>query len=123
MSEKIESEAYQKVLEKDQKWSKLSFTAEDHRIIGSTIIDTPLEILTKHPDKTWAELMSDQEIIDYLRSLATAKDQLQGLKTGNSKRNREIERNINQVGQDLQKAIRYLENIGRLPEEFQPKNK
>jgi hypothetical protein len=85
--------------------SKLAMTADDHIRAGGT----PPDVLLQNPGKTQAELLSDQEILEYLkdREKAIAECSLPGL--------------TNELKKDLGLSKTYLREIGRLPQEYQVK--
>lgn len=82
----------------------LGVTAEDHEGIQST----PDEILIQNPDKTLGELMSDQEILEYIQTTEQ-----------NIKSNEGVEK-MRELNEDLKNNLmvtkNYLHSIGRLPE-------
>lgn len=84
----------------------LGVTAEDHELIGST----PDEILIQNPGKTLGELMSDDEIQEFIEG---------------TKKNIEDNKNhphMDAFNEDLKKnlitTIKYLKEINRLPKDF-----
>ncbi|MDP1846133.1 MAG: hypothetical protein Q8L09_05370 [Candidatus Moranbacteria bacterium] len=88
----------------------LAATFEEHSFFG-----TPPDIQRGNPGKTLAELMNDDEILDLLRRSAEA---LAYMKKEAPQRGPQwegvLERGIEQMKRDM----RYLDKIGRLPEEF-----
>ena len=86
----------------------LGVTAQDHKNIGGT----PDDILLENPGKTLGELMTDQEIKDYI--LATRANILENEKE--SLKN--MKQYTEDLKEDLEATLKYLESIGRLPEEI-----
>lgn len=84
---------------------ELSMTLEDHRDIGST----PPEYLLNNPGKTKADLMDDQQILEFLGSKKRLLTELL------YKHDRKSLITYNLVAEELAKSIQYLEEIGRLP--------
>lgn len=84
--------------------SFLAVTASDYETINAT----PDEILTQNPGKTLGELMSDQEILEYIQTTEQ-----------NIKSNEGIEK-MKDYNEDLKNNLMvtkdYLHSIDRLPE-------
>ena len=86
----------------------LGVTSQDHEVIGST----PDEILLQNPGKTLGELMSDEEIREYI--VGTRKNISENENGGlaHMKRYNEV------LLRNLDVTIEYLKFIGRLPEDL-----
>lgn len=98
--------------EAQKKWNEKGFlgvTAKDHEAIYST----PDEILLQNPGKTLAELMSDEEIRDYVLETRRVISENENVVHSNpeswKKYNEDLKMN-------LEVTIRYLQSIGRLPD-------
>lgn len=96
-------------LEASKNWEEkgyLGVTAEDHEAINST----PDEILLQNPGKTLGELMSDQDIRNYI--IGTRKNIIENNKLPHLKKyNEDLQQNLNLT-------IEYLESLGRLPKDL-----
>jgi hypothetical protein len=84
----------------------LGVTAKDHEIIQST----PDQILVENSGKTLGELMSDEEIREYI--IETRKNILGNEAFPNMKEYNE------ELKENLKVTLEYLSGIGRLPEEI-----
>ena len=84
--------------------SDLEMTLEDHVNIGST----PPEILKQNPGKTKGELLSDEELRNYLES----KQQLIGLLS--SEENPFAQSALKDSKEDWESTKTYLTKIGRM---------
>ncbi len=93
---------------KENGW--LGVTAEDHTLKGST----PDDILIKNPGKTLGELMSDEEIHEYIAEMQKIiiKDENSDIE--------HIRMLAEMQKENLDSCIRYLKVIGRLTEDFNP---
>ena len=88
----------------------LAVTYEEHLFFG-----TPPDIQRKNPGKTLAELMSDDEILDRLRKYVKA---ISTLKKEAPKYGPQWVDVCDRQIEKMKIEMRYLEKIGRLPEEF-----
>ncbi len=107
-----EIKEHSRKVEKYKKMSTLEMTARDHKIIGST---PPSEMIAE-PDKTLAELMTDEEILAYLRE---EKEGLEDFSKDKYKKNSFVKSSLPGLKRDLKLSIEYLRKIGRLPKEFE----
>ena len=107
----LPGEPFKKAREKYITLGSLAMTAEDHGVMGST----PADKLAANPGKTRAELMSDQEILEYLRK---QKRSIEGYPTEKCKGNSVIQSFLTIRARNLKISVEYLRGIGRLPEEF-----
>lgn len=82
----------------------LGVTAEDHEGIHST----PDEILNENPGKTLGELMSDQEILEYIEGTKKNIEENEGIE--------KMKRFNEDLKDNLKLTIEYLRSIDRLPE-------
>lgn len=89
-------------------YGPLSFTAEDHLIMGSTPDDT----LRLNPKTPRAALMSDQEIESWLA------EQIDGMKVFEGKTDSFSMNYLPQLRQSIRASLVYLQEIGRLPRRF-----
>lgn len=110
------TEEYKKAAEKFETLGSLGVTAEDHGIIGST----PPPELIQNPHKTKAELMTDEEILAWLRTQVGALDELSALER--KKRSPYPTIRLSEAENRLARTIRYLRTINRLPKEFSDSN-
>lgn len=104
---KLSDEA-KKVKEKRATLGSLSLTAEDHKAIMST----PPKILADNPGKTCAEMMSDEEITDWLNKTETFLEEMKTL-TGIDEEVKK--RKIHEAEEELTATKNYLQTIGRMP--------
>ena len=113
MPENFENEEYHEAADKFEKLGTLGVTAEDHTAIHSS----PPPELAKNPGKTLAELMSDEEIAEWLKGQQEALKELSRLQ----KTNAALAGTFFAQGarEKVKKAIRYLKTVGRLPKEFE----
>ena len=88
----------------------MSLTAKEHNLIGSTARNK--EKLIENPDKNSFDLMSDEDILSWLKEAQTALKELERLTGKDSATHQAMSAN-------LTAEIRYLESIGRLPEGFE----
>lgn len=105
-------EKHLKILEKYEKISPLEMTARDHKIIGSSLLP---EMVTE-PDKTWAELMTNEEILAYLKK---EKEDLEECLKNKDEENCFTQNVFPNMKRKLKLSIEYLKQIGRLPKEFE----
>lgn len=92
----------------------LGLTAEDHVISGSNGMP---ELLLKNPGKTLGELMSDEEILNWIKG---EKDSLieyfEKLRNPGSS----FEKfHLPEITYRFKASLEYLKHIGRLPKEFE----
>jgi len=91
--------------------SALEATAADHEVLGST----PPTQLKENPGKNLAELMSDKEILEWLKKSEHA---IKVLKKEAPSRGLQWEDVRDREIVKMKVTLKYLEGIGRLPEEF-----
>lgn len=103
---------YRERMKKYKNMSPLEMTARDHKIIGST----PSPEMAKNPDKTDAELMTDEKLLIYLREL---KESVAKYSIDKYKNNTCAQSILLITKRSLRFSIKYLKNIGRLPKEFE----
>lgn len=106
-------EAYKRAAEKFDKLGSLGVTAEDHKAIGST----PPEALSSHPGKTFSDLMTNKEILHYL------KEEKKIIRQYSTEKKHEKDPAIRdflwQRKRIFNVTIEYLKGIDRLPRQFQ----
>ncbi|QQG45173.1 MAG: hypothetical protein HYW89_04210 [Candidatus Sungiibacteriota bacterium] len=112
MEKFTERDSYKKAAEKFERLGLLGVTAEDHREIKST----PPEELEKNPGKTRAELMSDEEITQWLKK---QRDLIEEFSQEKYKDNSFAQSYLPDLRKKLELSIRYLKEIGRLPRNFE----
>ena len=93
--------------------SSLSMTAEDHEARGST----PPEELRNNPGENGAELMTDAEIIAFLKQQKELIEECLSPQI-RSTRGRLAADLYFHTKRDLRANIKYLQQIGRLPKKF-----
>jgi hypothetical protein len=103
----FESEKYKQAQKNWKENGYLGVTSDDH--LG--IYSTPNEKLQENPGKTLADLMSDQEILDYISG--TKKNILEN--EGMEK----LKEYNTSLKENLETTINYLKKIGRLPEDWE----
>ena len=89
----------------------LGVTAEDHKGIGST----PPEILEKNPGKTESDLMTDEDLAQWL------KEKEEELKKYSGKEyldNAFAQSYLPTLKEEIKTTINFLRSINRLPEKF-----
>ncbi len=102
----FESDTFKQAQNNWKEKGYLGVTAEDHEGIYST----PNEILVANPGKTLSELMTDDEILDYLvqtKKNIQENEPIEKLKSYNDS-----------LKENLITTIKYLKEIERLPESF-----
>jgi len=108
-------------LEKDKasrqrfkEFGHLGVTAQDHWNIGGS----PPILLNRNPEKTLGELLSDQELLDWLDKLLEygerAKEKLEAEPDDESAKG-----DLEDFNKRFPLAIKYLASIGRLPEKYE----
>lgn len=112
--EKFEDPAFTKAANKFKKFGPLGVTAADHLSVGST----PKEKLVNNPDKTLGELMTDDEIFQWIKEL---QEQIIQYSSDEYKNNSFVKSILPKFIEDLRLSKEYLKGIGRLPSE-QTKN-
>ncbi len=104
------TEKYRKAAEKFKTSGPFGVTAEDHKIVGST----PPPELVENPGKTLADIMSDAEIIEFLKRGQEALKEIRRHQEDNA-----IPPGSSQIAEKmLERTVHYLAAIGRLPKEF-----
>lgn len=93
--------------------SRLALTAEAHKAIGSSGVD---ERLVNNPGKTLGELLSDQELGDYLNNHQQKIAELSKPEFANDPFSQSM---LDWRRQELSASIQYLTQINRLPKAFQ----
>jgi hypothetical protein len=88
--------------------SALEMTLQDHLRIGST----PPDILKQNPGKTKADLMSDEELTDYL---ITKQDLIEQLSSQENLTNSFAQSALKDTREDFELTKQYLTRIGRMP--------
>ncbi len=99
----------------------LGVTARDHFNIGSS----PPAGLRENPDKTFAEIYSDEELLNYLgnleasiaQDLATLRKKVMGTPMF-ATIDRWTESNLRSDARRMSSALAYLKSLGRLPEKY-----
>jgi len=104
-------EEMERVGKKRDAWGPLSLTKEDHHGMGST----PSDKLEENPGKAEVELMSDEEILEWLNGFKNQIEKFSGDTSGSTF----IESYLPQIIKDQEATLRYLKDIGRLPKEFE----
>ena len=107
--------------EKFKTCGPLVVTAKDHYNIGSS---APVE-LRNNPDKTFAEILNDQELSEYLEKLeiqikestSTLKEKMKN-KPLFEQIDTWVESNLRNDLKKLNLTINYLKSIGRLPQKY-----
>lgn len=84
----------------------LGVTAKDHEAIGST----PDDILFQNPDKTLGEMMTDEEIREYITGTQKNISENEALP--------HLKRYNDDLKQNLEATVKYLKSIGKLTEDF-----
>ncbi len=110
--EKIGSESFNAAVEKFKAFGPLGVTAADHEAIAST----PPDLLKNNPGKTKAELMSEQELADWLDGLQKQRDGFADEKNKNDSFAQSI---LPKLNNDLKASLEYLRSINKLPEGFE----
>jgi hypothetical protein len=109
---KEQREKHEAVGKKGKQWGKLSLNLEEHSLCGTP----PIEILSRNPEKSVGENMTDKEIIDMLdQAVAALKRFRREVATYESPNAQTVLEN--QI-QSTKIDMKYLENIGRLPEKY-----
>jgi len=109
---KYETPEFLQACKKLDELGPLSLTAEDHRAIGSS----PKENLKDNPEKTVAELMTDEEILKTLNYWKkTIEEEAQGLYVEHNA----LKSLAHEFSKRFKATILYLRSIGRLPKEFE----
>lgn len=105
--EKFEDPAFTKAAHKFKTFGPLGVTAADHLGIGST----PKERLVNNPDKTLGELMTDDEISQWINEL---QEQISQYSSDQYKDNSFVKSILPKLTEDLRLSKEYLKGIGRL---------
>lgn len=91
--------------------SSIAQTAEDHASIGST----PPYDLAENPGKTYGDLMTPEDAVDWV----TAERELRAEITDERDRNPRLADSILRLLElDLQHGIPYLQELGKLPDDY-----
>ncbi len=91
--------------------SPLEMRLSDHNLLGST----PPDILRENPEKTEGELMSDEEILEWLQK---QQGMIEKFSSEGLRENSFAQSWLPTGKKDFETTIQYLRRIGRLPDEF-----
>lgn len=100
-----------------KKWDEngyLGVTAIDHELIGST----PDELLLNNKGKTLGELMSEDEIVEYISGTLSNIDENEKYILTNPSNKDSIIRYNEDLKNNLDLSINYLKKIGKIDEKF-----
>jgi phosphosulfolactate synthase (CoM biosynthesis protein A) len=92
-------------LKKSRRWGWLALTKEDHERINST----PNQVLIDNPGKAQHELMSEEEIAEYLNDCLKVMSDMDSINNGFA----------DLKADEFDKAIYFLKSINKLPEQFE----
>jgi hypothetical protein len=106
----IESDEFKKASEKFNTFGPLGVTADDHLAIGST----PNQRLINNPGKTLGEIMSAEEINDWLTA---AKGEIKKCSSEEYATNSFVCGMLTTIKKNLQLSEQYLLSINKLPVE------
>jgi hypothetical protein len=108
--EKIEDSAFKQAANKFNTFGPLGVTAADHLGIGST----PKELLVNNPGKTLGELMTEDEIFQWIKG---QQEQIAQYSEDQYKDNSFVKSILPKLIEDLRLSKEYLAGIGKLPSE------
>lgn len=106
--EKFENSIFKEAADKFNTFGPLGVTAADHLGIGST----PKELLVNNPGKTLGELMTDDEISQWIKGL---QEQIVQYSSDQYKNNSFVKSILPKLVEDLRLSKKYLDSIGRWP--------
>jgi hypothetical protein len=108
--EKFEGQTFKQAADKFNTLGPLGVTAADHLGIGST----PKELLINNPGKTLGELMTDDEISQWING---QQEQIAQYSLDQYKDNSFVKSILPKLIEDLRLSKEYLKSIDRLPSE------
>lgn len=108
--ESLTSPEFLVAVEKFKAHGPLGVTADDHLTIGST----PPKKLEENPDRTLGELMTEEEIVDWIKEL---EKQIAEFSQEKYKNNSFVKSSLPKLIEDLNLGKKYLTSIGKLPAE------
>lgn len=102
----LKSDSFKTASAKFQELGSLAVTAQDHKDIGST----PPQRLRENPDKTLGELMSEQEIAEWVKENEEAIAKFSQMNSGDPF----LRSALPVLKTELELGQKYLKSIGRL---------